>query len=170
MPEHKTGFWRSEPGQFTENFAGGALAKWTTKKYAPLLNLGRGKYIDYFPYADVFYGEVHPGLSRFVTERGCGYDVAKYFPLRRMAVYGGAFRVSVPSNVEELLEADYGKDWGVPPKDRKRHGCNELTCKPKCEGYDPTFKRKWSRNTYDNKWIARWNSILMENYTDPSQG
>lgn len=75
----------------TENFMDGALSKWTTDEYDERIEKD-GKFVDHFPYADFFVGNVYRG--KFIDERACSYEEDIYYPAQRI-VYGANWKTPV---------------------------------------------------------------------------
>lgn len=86
----------------SESFMDGALLKWTTREYDAIL-AKNGKYTDYLPYSNFFYGDVDPSSGKFIVghvcggQGGCGYDVSSSFclMLEQLSVYSKKFHDSV---------------------------------------------------------------------------
>jgi hypothetical protein len=130
-----------------ENFMGGQLARWRTKRYDKFV-AKRGNYIDAFPYSDFFIGDLEPKSGQFIDERGCGYDVPVFRPMNRISVYNNTFQVNVPNDFLAVLEHEYGKNWRTPDRGRG-HG------NTKC-GLTKFFRK----GENDTAWFNMWNNIL----------
>jgi len=136
-----------------ESFMGGALARWKTHKYDELM-WTHGEYVDHFPYADFFYGEVDPISGQFVDERACAYNISSYFPATRLEVYKDEFSVSVPKDYMLVLDTVFGDNWKVPDSSAA-HGHTKCHAKGKF--------RKWHESGVDQEWIDHWNELLDGN-------
>ncbi|KAL7533837.1 hypothetical protein ACHAXR_005480 [Thalassiosira sp. AJA248-18] len=134
----------------SESFMGGALLKWETKKFDKVL-AEKGQYVDHFPYADFFYGDVDPVSGKFIDERGCGYDLSSYRPAARLMVYKQKFPVSVPKDYNLVLDAGFGSNWRTPDSGNP-HGHTECDAKK--------FMRIWNMKGADKEWISHWNGLL----------
>ena len=139
----------------SESFMDGALLNWKTTENDAILEK-TGKYHEYHPYADFFYGDVDPVSGLFIDEVACGYEVSSYRPATRLSVYKENFSVSVPKDYEMVLASLYGPNWRKPGK-KKAHGYSN------CGGVylqDRKYMRIWNRNGVDSKWINHWNGLL----------